>query len=186
MSKHSTRSSERVWYESAHASLCVLGAHLRREDFFAPLEERVQIKQKVLKYTAAHKLEMLFVALLAGAKAVSHTATTVRVDPALSAAFGLPGCAEQSVIADTLDAATLEDVAALQEAVATLLQRYGQTRVPERDRTCWWWTLTCPRCRRAPAPRAQRAATWAGTAPRRGASWGGYGRPTPKKRSGKP
>jgi hypothetical protein len=131
MSQDSTRSPERVWYESAHASLCVLGAHLRREGFFTPLEERVQIKQKALKYTAVQKLEMLFVALLAGAKAVAQTATTVRVDPALSAAFGLPGCAEQSVIADTLDAATLEDVAALQEAVATWLQRYGQTRVPE-------------------------------------------------------
>jgi hypothetical protein len=131
MRKNSTSVGARVWYESGHASLCVLGAHLRREGFFAPLEERVRLKQKVLKYTAVQKLEMFFVALLAGAKAVSQTATTVRVDPALSAAFGLPGCAEQSVIADTLDAATMEDVAALQEAVALLFGRYGQTRVPD-------------------------------------------------------
>src|SRR5579859_2125221 len=128
MRQDSTRSSERVWYESSHASLCVLGAHLRREGFFAPLEERVQIKQKVLKYTAVQKLEMLFVALLAGAKAVAQTATTVRVDPALQAAFGLPGCAEQSVIADTLDAATGEDVAALRGMLEAQFRRSGQAR----------------------------------------------------------
>src|SRR6266487_5695207 len=49
---------------------------------------------------------MFLVGLRAFAKAVSYTATTVRVDPALIAAFGLPGCAEQSVIAQTLNAAT--------------------------------------------------------------------------------
>jgi len=45
----------------------------------------------VLKYTPVQKLEMLFVGLLAGIKAVSYTATTLRVDAALTAAYGLPG-----------------------------------------------------------------------------------------------
>jgi hypothetical protein len=40
----------------------------------------------------------------------------------------LPGCAEQSVIAATLDAATEVDVAALREAIAELFRRYGQVR----------------------------------------------------------
>jgi hypothetical protein len=122
------REQERTWYESGHASLCVLGPYLRRTGIFAALEERVHIKQKVLKYSAVQKLEMLFVALLAGAKAVVQTGTTLRVDPALCRAFGLPGCAEQSVIADTLDAATAEDVAALQAALATVFRRYSQAQ----------------------------------------------------------
>ncbi|HZS85867.1 MAG TPA: hypothetical protein VFE42_00055 [Chloroflexota bacterium] len=134
MRKDSTRGGERVWQESAHASLCVLGAYLRREGFFTPLEERVQIKQKVLKYTAVHKLEMLFVGLLAGAKAVSHTARTVRVDPALCTAFGLPGCADQSVIADTLDAASEADVAAVREAVGLIFGRYSQAQRHDYER----------------------------------------------------
>jgi hypothetical protein len=71
----------------------------------------VHIRQKVLKYSSVQKLEMFFVGLLVGAKAVSHTATTARVDPALLAAFWLPGCAEQSVIAQPLNAATKQDVA---------------------------------------------------------------------------
>ncbi len=123
-----TTASERKWYDSPHASLCLLGAHLRRTGFFAPLEAHVQIQQKAIKYTPVQKLEMLLVALLAGAKAVSHTSLTVRVDPALVSAFGLPGCAEQSVIAHTLDAATEADVVALRAALAETFQYHGQAR----------------------------------------------------------
>jgi hypothetical protein len=97
-------------------------------DFFKPLEQGVHIRQKVLKYSSVQKLEMFFVGLLAGAKAVSHTATAVRVDPALIAAFGLPGCAEQSVIAQTLNTATEQDVADLQAALGEIFGSYGQAR----------------------------------------------------------
>lgn len=126
MSQHHTTAT-RVWHDSAHASLCLLGTYLRHIGFFAPLEAQVQIKQKAIKYTPVQKLEMLLVALLAGAKAVSHTGLTLRVDPGLARAFGLPGCAEQSVIAATLDAATEADVVALRAALAQTFQRYGQT-----------------------------------------------------------
>lgn len=102
MSKYTPTSVQWKWYDSAHASLCLLGTYLRQIGFFTPLEQRIHIQQKVLKYTPAQKLEMLFVGLLAGMKAVSHTDTIIRTDPALTMAFGLPGCAEQSVLADTL------------------------------------------------------------------------------------
>jgi Transposase DDE domain len=118
----------RRWYASAHASLCALGAQLQRLGFFQPLEEQVQLKQKVLKYTSVQKLEMIFVSLLAGAKAVSQTGTTLRVDPALQVAFGLPGCAEQSVLADTLDAATEADVAALHQVIEASFVQYSPLR----------------------------------------------------------
>src|SRR5207237_4744939 len=61
-------------------------------------------------------------------KAVSHTATTVRIDSALITAFGLPGCADQSVIADTLDAVTERDLEAMQEALTETFSRYSQAR----------------------------------------------------------
>jgi hypothetical protein len=128
MSEHNTSVSAQKWYDSGHASLCVLGAYLRQIGFFEPLERRVHLRQKVLKYTPVQKLEMLFVGLLAGIKAVSHMATTVRVDAALTSAFGLPGCADQSVIADTLDAATDQDVADLGTALTDLFERYSPTR----------------------------------------------------------
>lgn len=97
-------------------------------DFFQPLEAHVKIGQKVLKYTSVQKLEMFLVGVLAGAKAVSHTATTVRLDPALISAFGLPGCAEQSSIAETLNAATEQDVTDMQVALDELFRLYSQSR----------------------------------------------------------
>jgi hypothetical protein len=128
MSEHNTSATPQKWYDSGHASLCLLGKYLRQIGFFEPLERRVHIEQKVLKYTSIQKLEMLFVGLLAGIKAVSHTATTVRVDVALTAAFGLPGCAEQSVLANILDAAGERDVADLAAAIADLFEKYSQAR----------------------------------------------------------
>ena len=129
MGQHSSpRSRRRKWFDSAHASLCLVGAHLRRTGFFRPLEEQVRLQQKVRKYTSVQKLEMIFVSLLAGAKAISHTGTTLRIDPALPAAFGLPGCAEQSVLADTLDAATAADVATLRQVIEASWQTYSETR----------------------------------------------------------
>lgn len=128
MQEHNTNASQRKWYESGHASLCILGSYLRSINFFEPLERRVHIQQKSLKYTPVQKLEMFFVGVLSGAKAVSHTATTVRIDPALITAFGLPGCADQSVIADTLDAVTERDLEAMQEALTETFSRYSQAR----------------------------------------------------------
>jgi hypothetical protein len=49
----------------------------------------------------------------------------VRVDPALVQAFGRPGCAQPSSIADPLHAASAQAVADLQAAVA---QRFGAQR----------------------------------------------------------
>lgn len=128
MPQDNTAIPARVWYDSSHASLCLLGTYLRRSGFFQPLEDQVQIQQKTLKYTPVQKLEMFFVALLAGAKAVSQTNITLGVDPALYTAFGLPGCADQSVIAATLDAATPDDVAALQAALTKTFCCYSQAR----------------------------------------------------------
>jgi hypothetical protein len=128
MPQDNTTTSVRVWHDSAHASLCVLGSYLRRSGFFTPLETRMQIQQKTLKYSPVQKLEMFLVALLAGAKAVSQTNLTLGVDAALCRAFGLPGCADQSVIAATLNAVTQADVAALQAALAETFERHSRAR----------------------------------------------------------
>lgn len=47
--------------------------------------------------------------------------------PPTARAFGLPGCADQSVIAATLSAATETDVLALQVAVGETFRRFSQT-----------------------------------------------------------
>ena len=128
MTQDNTKTDGRTWQESSHASLCLLGSYLQGNGFFQPWETRLHLQQKALKYTPVQKLEMLFIALLAGAKAVSHTNCTLRPDPALYRAFGLPGCAEQSVLADTLDTMTEADLGALREVLADLFARYSQAR----------------------------------------------------------
>jgi hypothetical protein len=126
MDKRSKRRPK--WHDSGHASLCLLGSYLLLIGFFRPLEAGVKLQQKVIKYRPVQKLEMRFVSLLAGAKAVVQTGTTLRVDRALQAAFGLPGCADQSVIADTLDAATAQDVADLRQVVEAAFVQHSQAR----------------------------------------------------------
>lgn len=128
MIQDNTSAQKRAWQESSHASRCLLGSYLQEQHFFRPLETRVHLQQKALKYTPVQKLEMLLVSVLAGAKAVAHSNFTLRADPALYRAFGLPGCAEQSVIADPLDAATQADLAALRQAMTDLFERYSQAR----------------------------------------------------------
>jgi hypothetical protein len=128
VAKGSRARRRRKWHDSGHASLCLLGLYLCLTGFFRPLEEGVRLKQKVIKYSPAQKLEMVLVSLLAGAKAVSHSGATLRVDRALQAAFGLPGCAEQSVLADTLDAATDQDVADLRQVVEASFEQHSQAR----------------------------------------------------------
>src|SRR5579885_508570 len=128
MTQDSTFPPAGAWHESSHASLCLLGSYLHSRDFFQPWEAHIHPQQKALKYTPVQKLEMLFISLLAGAKAVAHTNFTLRPDPALYRAFGLPGCAEQSVIADTLDAMTEADLSSLREAIGDLFVQYSQAR----------------------------------------------------------
>jgi hypothetical protein len=128
MAQDNTSAQKRAWHESNHASLCLLGSYLQEQRFFQPLETRLRLRQKALKYTPVQKLEMLFIALLAGAKAVSQSNFTLRPDPALYGAFGLPGCAEPSVIADTLDAMTEADLSALREAIGDVFAQYRQAR----------------------------------------------------------
>jgi hypothetical protein len=125
---HDTARSQPKWQESSHASLCLLGSYLHGKAFFQPLETRVHLHQKTLSYTPVQKLEMLFVSWLAGAKAVSHINFTLRADPALYRAFGLPGCADQSVISETLDATTEADLAAIRQAMTELFERYSLAR----------------------------------------------------------
>jgi hypothetical protein len=45
MQHHTTFYAQRTWHESGHASLCLLGVHLRRMNFFQPLEAHVKIEQ---------------------------------------------------------------------------------------------------------------------------------------------
>jgi hypothetical protein len=65
--------------------------------------------------------------ILCGAKTISQSNVTIRVDPAVQRAFGRTGGAEQSTIARTLQACTAATVAQLDRVSWYSLKRYGQT-----------------------------------------------------------
>jgi hypothetical protein len=63
------------------------------------------------------------IAILAGAQGLSEINTRLRSDPALQRAFGRTGCAEQSVVQETLDACTPSNVAQMMQALNLSFQR---------------------------------------------------------------
>jgi hypothetical protein len=86
----------------------------------------VKIKQKVVKYRSTDKLRDGFINILAGGSGMVEVNKRVRSDIGLQRAFGREGCAEQSVIQDTLDACTEENVEQMQLAMQTIYQKHSQ------------------------------------------------------------
>jgi hypothetical protein len=115
---------------TSRASLCALGEYLRRQCFFAPVREQVQIPQKMVRYRPVEKVLDGLLGILCGAKTISQSNLTIRVDPAVPRAFGRTGCAEHSTIARTLRACTGDKVAQLERVSWYDLKRYGQTPHP--------------------------------------------------------
>lgn len=112
---------------TSRASLCALGEYLRRHCVFAPLRAQVQIPQKTVRYRPIEKVLDGLLGILCGAKTISQSNVTIRLDPAVQRAFGRTGCAEQSTMARTLQASTAETVAQLSQVSWYYLKRYGQT-----------------------------------------------------------
>jgi hypothetical protein len=118
---------------SATAPLVALGAKLQALDLFGPIREQVHIAQKTVKYTPSEKLYDAFIALLAGAQGVVEINTRLRSDAALQAAVGRTACAEQSVVQDTLDAGTPDNVRQMQAALDTIYRRFGRGYAHDYD-----------------------------------------------------
>src|SRR3954470_4973752 len=115
-----------VYRSTAHASLAALGVRLRQLDLFGPGRERVRVPQKTVRHTPAEKLYDALIALLAGAHGLVEINHLLRADPALQAAFGRPACAEQSVVQDTLDACTADNVAELHGAMVAIYRHHSR------------------------------------------------------------
>src|SRR5437867_2938566 len=119
-------SSEVTRHFSPAASLAALGAHLRQIDLFGPIRASVKIAQKTVKYSPLDKLSDAFISILAGAHGLVEINTRLRSDPALQAAFGRTGCADQSVVQDTLNACTADQVSQLSQALESIYRQHSQ------------------------------------------------------------
>lgn len=118
--------STRHTYFSAQASLAAVCSHLHRLDILAPIREQVQIAQKTVRYTPFDKLRAALLLLLTGAGRLVEINTRLRPQAALLAAFGQQTCAEQSVVQDTLNACTQENVHQMQQALDTIFRQHSR------------------------------------------------------------
>jgi hypothetical protein len=106
--------------------LAASGIRLRSLDLFGPIRQRVRIAQRAGQDTPADKLYAAFSALRAGAHGLVELNTRPRRAAALPAAFGRRGGAEQSVVQETLEACTAENVRRGERAVAAISRRHGR------------------------------------------------------------
>lgn len=111
---------------SPAASLAALGVKLSQLKLFDPIRTNVEIRQKTIKHTPADKLYDAFISLLAGAHGLVEINTRLRADPALQQAFGRSACAEQSVVQETLDACTGENVSQMQHALDLIYRQHSR------------------------------------------------------------
>ena len=109
------------------ASLAAIGVKLNQLKLFDPIRSRVQIKQKTIKHTPVDKLYDAFISLMAGAHGLVEINTRLRTDPTLQRAFGRNACAEQSVVQETLDACTAENVTQLQQGLDEIYREHSQS-----------------------------------------------------------
>jgi hypothetical protein len=111
---------------SARASLMVVGLRMRAMGIWKVVEEKVQIKQKVIRYRPIDKLLDGFVMMLAGGRGITEINTRVRPDVMLQAAFGRDDCADQSTVSATFNACDAENVQQLRQAVETIYQKHSR------------------------------------------------------------
>jgi hypothetical protein len=107
--------------------LTAIGIKVRKMKLFEPIERGVKIKQKIVKHRPVDKLLDGYIALLAGAQGIVEVNKRVRAERALQVAFGRTCCAEQSVVQDTLDACTNENVAEMEHAIDQIFRRQSQS-----------------------------------------------------------
>src|SRR2546430_17444662 len=108
------------------ATLAAIGIKLRELKVFQPIKQSVQIAQKTIKDSPIDKLYDAFISLLAGAHGLVEINTRLRADGALQRAFGRRRCAEQSVVKDTLNACTPENVEQMEHALDAIYRQHSQ------------------------------------------------------------
>jgi hypothetical protein len=108
------------------ASLAAVGVKLRQLDVFGPIRKTVRIAQKTVKHTPIDKVYDAFISRLSGAHGLVEINTRLRSDSALQVAFGREACAEQSVVQETLDRCTAENVSQMEQALDSIYRQHSQ------------------------------------------------------------
>jgi hypothetical protein len=117
------KSKRKIKANSAHASLSALAPLITGRQIFDHIHQTVKIKQKRVDYRPSDKLVFVVIGIMSGCEAVFDLNRKLRVDRLLLRAFGYQKCADQSVIQDTLNAATEHNVQQLEAALKAIWDR---------------------------------------------------------------
>jgi hypothetical protein len=110
---------------SPRCSLAAVGLLMRQLGIWAVIEERVHIKQKIVRHTPLEKLLDAFINILAGGQGLVEINTRVRPDRALQRAFGRARCADQSQVSRTVNCCGQDNVAEMRQGHKAIYQTYG-------------------------------------------------------------
>jgi len=111
--------------ETQYAPLAVLGYCLTRTNFLAPLCT-VDLNMKTVQHEPVKKLQDILVSILANCTSIKQVDLRIRPDLVLAEAWGREQFAQQSTLADTLNAFTTRSVQELREATQTLYREHGR------------------------------------------------------------
>ena len=110
-----------------YVPLAVLGYCLTRTGFLQPVWGEIDWPMKTIRHTPTEKLQDMLVSILAGNKSVYQINTRLRPDLTLASAWHRERFAEQSTIAETLNALGPEQIAQLRQGGQCLFQQYSRT-----------------------------------------------------------
>jgi len=112
---------------SARAGLVTVGLWMQRRGVWKAVEQWVCIKQKVIDHQPTDKLLDAMMTILAGGQGLVEINMRVRPDEGLQRAFGRSGCAEQSVVSETLNHCEPETVEQMRQALSEIFDQHSQT-----------------------------------------------------------
>lgn len=110
-----------------YAPLAVLGYCITRTGFLAPVWDALEWPMKVIEHRPTDKLQDVLVSMLAGLATIAAVNTHLRPDLTLSAAWQRRQFAEQSTLADTLNALGPDQLRQLRLGSEALFRRHSRT-----------------------------------------------------------
>jgi len=128
LSKKYNKNNKKVKVTSNHASLCALAPVIKDKNVFEPIHTNVNIPQKKILYSPTDKLVFLTLGIMSGIQSVYDINYKLRIDKALLKAFGYKKCADQSVIQETLNAVSEENIQQMESALDEIFKHNNLTK----------------------------------------------------------
>lgn len=108
--------------------MCALASLIESRGIFDHIHRGVEIPQKKVDYRPSDKLIFVVLGIMSGCEVVFDLNRKLRVDRTLLQAFGYRKCADQSVIQETLNAATEDNVQQMEGALKAI---WGENNLTE-------------------------------------------------------